>query len=316
MKAVQINKYGGIEVLEFVQNAPKPVPKKDEILVEVYASSINPIDWKIRDGYMRKAGWLDQLKFPVTLGSDFSGVIKEIDGKIADLKEGDKVYGYANVLYGGSGSFAEFVVVNINNLSRYPKNLDHNDAASLSLVGVSALQAIEDNIKLQSGQKILIHGGAGGIGSIAIQLAKSKKGYIATTVSGNDLDYVKELGADEVIDYKTQNFEEILKDYDAVFDTVGSETTNKSFKVLKKGGILVSMLRGPDKNLAETYGVNSIGLNTDVNSENLKRLAKLVEDQIIKPQVDKVYPLEKVREAFTYQEKTHPRGKVVLKIKD
>lgn len=315
MKAVQINGYGGIEVLELNQNAPQPVAKENQLLVEVYASSINPIDWKIRDGYMKNDGWLDQLKFPITLGSDFSGVIKKVIDGASELKVEDEVYGYANVLYGGSGSFADFVAVNSNNLTRKPKNISHDEVASLPLVGVSALQAIEDNIKLQGGQKILIHGGAGGIGSIAIQIAKSKKAYIATTVSGDNIDYVKSLGADEPINYKTQKFEGILKDFDAVFDTVGGETRDKSFKVLKRGGILVSMLGAPDQKLAETYGVISSALNTNVNSENLERLAKLVEEETIKPQVDKVYPIEKVREGFVYQEQVHPRGKVVLKIK-
>lgn len=315
MKAVQINGYGGVEVLELNQNAPKPSPSENQILVEVYASSLNPIDWKIRAGYMKNAGWLDKLKFPITLGSDFSGKVIEIKDRTPELKVGDEVYGYANVLYGGSGAFAEFAVVNNTNLARKPKNLGHDEAASLPLVGVSALQAIEDNIKLKSGQKILIHGGAGGIGHLAIQLAKAIGAYVATTVSSSDMDFVEELGADEVIDYKTQKFEEIIKDFDAVFDTVGGETRDKSFKIIKKGGILVSMLGDPDQKLAQNCGVIPIALNTDVNSDNLKRLTGLVEEQIIKPQVDKVYPIEKAQEAFTYQEQSHPRGKVVLKIK-
>lgn len=314
MKAVQINKYGGSEVLK-INDIPEPNVGKNQVLVEVYAASINPIDWKIRDGYMKEYGWLDQLKFPVTLGGDFSGLVKEIENNASDLKINDEVYGFANILYGGSGSFAQLATLNNNNLAKKPKNLGHNEAASLPLVGTSALQAIVDLMKLRSGQKILVHGGAGGIGSIAIQLAEHIGAYVATTVGAEDQEYVKGLGADEAIDYKNQKFEEILKDYDAVFDTVGGETTTNSFKVLRKSGILVSMLGEPDKKLTEEYGTVSIGLNAEISAQNLKRLTKLVEDGKIKPQVDKVFPLEQPKEAFDYQEKNSPRGKVVLKVK-
>lgn len=312
MKAVQINSYGGREVLEINENAPKPFVTKGQALVEVYAASINPIDWKIRAGYLKK---MAPLSFPATLGGDFAGVVKEVGENVADLKIGDEVYGSAILLNGGSGSFAEFVVSNITNLAHKPKSIDFIQAAALPLTGASATQALEEHIKLQNGQKILIQGGAGGIGMIAIQLGKLLGAYVATTVSADDKDYVKSLGADEVIDYKDEAFEEMLSDFDAVFDTVGGETTDRSFKVIRKRGIIVSMAGQPSMELAQKYGVIAIGQNTNVNPERLNHLAKLIDSGKIKAHLDKVFPLEQAKEAFKDLEEGHPRGKVVLKIK-
>jgi alcohol dehydrogenase len=310
MKAVQINNYGDKEVLEINGNAIGPVLKEGQVLVEVKAASINPFDVKLSAGYMKNA---IPLQFPFTMGGDYSGVVKEVNG-VSDLQVGDEVYGQAIALGTGSGSFAELAAANGANTAKKPHSIDFEQAAALPLVGSSALQALEEHIKLESGQKILIHGGAGGIGHIAIQLAKALGAYVATTVSTDDIAFVQELGADEVIDYKTQNFEKLLKGYDAVFDTVGGETTNKSFSVLKQGGIFVSMLGEPDKGLAQEHGVTVIGQGTKINTEHLSRLAQLIDEGKITANVDKIFPLEQVKEAFGYQEEVHPRGKVVLKI--
>ncbi len=301
MKAVQINDYGGIEVLEINQNAPTPTPPGNQVLVEVKAASINPIDYKVRNGFLKDAV---PLKFPSTMGGDFAGV----------SDTGEEVYGSALILNGSSGGFAQFAAVNKENIAPKPKNVDFDEASALPLVGSAAIQALEEHIKLQSGQKILIHGGAGGIGHIAIQLAKSLGAYVATTVSTNDVDYAKSLGADEVIDYKTEKFEEKLKDMDVVYDTVGGETLDKSFQVLKKGGVIVSMLGEPNPELAKKHEVTAIGQNTVTNTAHLTRLAELVDSGKIRVNIDKVFPLEKAREAFKYQEEGHPKGKVVLKV--
>lgn len=304
MKAVQINKYGGIDVLEINENAPKPTAGKNQVLVEIHAASINPVDWKIREGYLKEFA---PLKFPVTMGGDFSGVV---------IESGEEVYGSALTLSGGSGAFAQYASANTKNIAKKPNNLNFEESASLPLVGSSAVQAIEDSIKLNSGQKILIHGGAGGIGHIAIQVAKTHGAYVATTAGTDDVEFVKSLGADEVIDYKTQDFTTLLKDYDAVFDTVGGETTNQSFLVLKRNGILVSMAGQPNKALAEKYGVIAMGQGTQTNNVHLNRLKELVEAGKIKVNIDKIFPLDEIKEASTYQEKNHPRGKVVIKIKN
>lgn len=311
MKAVQINKYGGSEVLE-IKDVQTPKPSKGQILVEVHAASINPFDWKLRAGYMKE---MIPLTFPVTMGGDFAGVVTELGESVSKFKIGDEVYGSALILNGSSGGFAEVAAVNAANIANKPKSLNSEEAAALPVVGASAVQGFEENIKLQKTQKILIHGGAGGIGSIAIQLAKYLGAYVATTVSTDDIQFVKDLGADEVIDYKNQKFEELLKDYDAVFDTVGGETADKSFKVLKKGGVIVSMLGQPNPDLAKQHGVAAIGQGTETNAKHLTRLAELVDSGKIKAQVDKTFPLDHVKEAFDYQEKSSPRGKVVLKIR-
>jgi alcohol dehydrogenase len=313
MKAAQINKYGGSEVVKINDNAPKPTVSQGQLLVEVYAAGVNPADWKIREGYMRQ---MAPLKFPATLGGDYSGAVAEVGEGVSGFKKGDEVYGQASITRGGSGSFAEFASAEVNTTAHKPKNASHVEAAALPLTGVSAWQALVDHIGLSRGEKILIHGGAGGIGSIAIQLAKYLGAYVATTVSVKDIPYVKELGADEAIDYKNQSFEDIVHDYDAVYDTVGGETYVRSFKVLKKGGIIVSMLEQPRSDLMEQYGVNAIGQFTQVNSERLSKLAELVEKRAVKVHIEKIFPLEQAEEALSYLQNGHPRGKVVLKIKE
>ncbi len=249
MKSAQIKSYGGSEVVEINQSTPAPNdPSAGKVLVRIKAAGVNPADWKIREGYFQQ---MAPLQFPSTLGMDFSGIIEKVEG-VSDFEYNDEVYGQASAIRGGSGAFAEIALASADNISHKPKTLSHEEAAGLPLVGVSAWQALVETIGLSQGQKILIHGGAGGIGSIAIQLAKHLGAYTATTVSTNDKQFVKEIGADEVIDYKTQNFEDVLSnDYDAVFDTVGGETYTRSFKVLKRGGIMVSMLEQPNQELMD-----------------------------------------------------------------
>lgn len=306
MKAAQINKFGHSDVIEIV-DIEKPKPGSGQVLVKVYASSINPFDIKFSQGMMPNA------KLPVTLGGDVAGVVTEIGEGVENFQVGNKVYGSANALSGASGAFAEYAAVPAGNLARMPKNLDFLQAAAAVLTGVSAVQAIMEHLNLQPGQKILIHGGAGGIGTIAIQLAKHIGAYVATTATGDGIEYVKKLGANEVIDYKTQNFEEILSGCDAVFDTVGGETYKKSFKVLKKGGIIVSML-GKDEKLAEEYRVTAIAQMTKVNTENLNTLTQFIEDNIITVHVDKVYDFDKIKEAFEEKEKGNVLGKIVIEV--
>lgn len=324
MKAAQINKYGHSDVIEIV-DIEKPKAGPGQVLVKIYASSINPFDFKLREGYMKE---MMPLNFPFTLGGDVAGVVTEIGQGVDKFQVGNKVYGSANALAGGSGAFAEFASVPSEMVAKMPKNLDFNQAAAVVLVGVSAVQAFLEHIKLQPfrseypsgserpGQKILIHGGAGGIGTIAIQIAKSKGAYVATTTTGDGFDYAKKLGADQVIDYKNQKFEEILSDYDAVFDTVGGETFEKSFRVLKKGGIIVSMVSNDEKKLADQYGVKAISQFTKINTDNLNALTKFIEDKVVKVYVDKIYPLDRIKEAFEEKEKGDVRGKIAVKIQN
>jgi len=312
MKAVQINSYGGTEVLEVNNEAPRPVLSKGQVLVEVKAASINPFDVKISQGYLKD---MAPLVFPATLGGDFSGAITELGDEVSDFKKGDEVFGQAILLNGGSGSFAEYLASNTGNIAQKPSKASFDEAAALALVGASSVQALEDHIKLQKRQKILIHGGAGGIGHIAIQVAKALGAYVATTVSTDDVEFAKKLGADEVIDYKTEDFTLKIKEYDAVFDTVANqESLDKSVSVLKKGGILVSMLGKPDEKLCLEQEITAISQMTNSNTEHLKKAAELVESGKVKVYIDSTFSLDQMKEAFEKQ-MAHPKGKVVIHIK-
>ena len=313
MKSAQINRYGRSEVIEINQNTPLLHLSSEKILVDIKAAGVNPIDWKIREGYMKQ---MISLQFPSTLGMDFSGIIKEVSKDISteEYKQGDEVYGQASVTNGGTGAFAEIALTNTDNVALKPKSLNYAEAAALPLVGVSAWQALVENMELSKDQKILIHGGAGGIGSIAIPLAKNLDAYVATTASSDDKEFVQNLGADEVIDYKSQDFEELVHDYDAVYDTVGGQTYTKSFKVLKKGGIIVSMLEQPNSDLMEKFGVKAIFQLTQVNKDRLTQLAKWIDKNNIKIHVDKTFSLDETAKALDYVKDVHPRGKVIIKI--
>ena len=312
MKSVQLKGYGSSEVIEINQNASAPNnPSGGKVLVNVIAAGVNPVDWKIQEGYMQQ---MIPLQFPATLGIDFSGVVEKVGDSIHDLKRGDEVYGQAGIVSGGSGSFAQMALANADGVVQKPKTLGHQEAAGLALVAVSAWQALVETIGLTNGQKILIHGGAGGIGSIAIQLAKHLGAHVATTASTNDLQFAKELGADVVIDYRTQTFEDLVHDYDAVFDTVGGETYSRSYKVLKRGGIIVSMTEQPNPELMEQFGVKARSQFTQVNRERLTKLAQWVDQNKIRVNVDRTFPLEETAKALEYQKNVHPRGKVVLAI--
>jgi alcohol dehydrogenase len=314
MKSIQIKRYGNSDVVEVNDTASVPTVSTGKILVNVKASGVNPADWKIREGYFQQ---MAPLQFPSTLGMDFSGFVKQRgeDDMSSDFKEGDEVYGQASVFSGGSGAFAELALANKDSIAYKPKTLNHAEAAALPLVGVSAWQALVENIGLTNGQKILLHGGAGGIGSIAIQLAKHLGAHVTTTASTNDKEFVQRLGADQVIDYKTENFEDMPHDYDSVFDTVGGDTYKRSFKVLKKGsGIIVSMLEQPNSELMNQYGIKAVFLFSQVNRQRLAKLAQWVDQNNIKVNVDKTFSLDQASKALDYQKDVHPRGKVVLTV--
>ena len=317
MKSARIKGYGSTnDVIEIDQNTPAPNdPSEGKVLVKVKAAGVNPTDWKISEGYMQQ---IMPLEFPATLGWDFSGIVEKAGAGVSDIKQGDEAYGRASVVFGGSGTFAEMALANADNIAHKPKTLSHEEAAGLPTVGVTAWQALVDTIGLSKGQKILIHGGAGGVGSIAIPLAKYLGAYVATTVSEIDKQFAKEeLGADEIIDYKTQTFEDVLSshDYDAVLDTVGGETYTRSFKVLKRGsGIIVSTLEQPNQELMEKFGTKAIFVFSQVNRERLTKLAQWVDQNNIHVNVDKTFTLEDAAKALDHQRVAHPRGKVVLVI--
>ncbi len=311
MKAAQINDYGDPSVIQVV-DTDTPQAQAGQVLVEVHATSLNPFDTTIRTGAMKDA---IPLQFPVTLGGDIAGTIVELGEGVEGFSIGDKVYGQANVVAGNSGAFAECAATAVGQIARAPENLDMSQTASLPLVGVSALQALTEHINLQTGQKILIHGGAGGIGSIAIQIAKHMGAYVATTATGQGIEIVKGLGADEVIDFKSQDFADELSGFDAVFDTVGRDDFTKALKVLNRGGVAVSMIAQADEKAAEELGVNAFTQQTRATTERLNELCALVETGVVVPQVGKVFSLDQIQEAFTARESGSVQGKVVIQIK-
>lgn len=311
MQAAQINEYGGKDVL-VIADVPQPAITDDQVLVAVKAAAMNPFDWKVREGFMKD---FIPLEFPATLGGDVAGTVEQIGENVTGFTIGQSVYGSANAV-SGHGSFAEFAPVSAKQLVAKPESIAYETAAAMTLVGVSAYQAIVDHIKLQPDQKILINGGAGGIGSLAIQLAKNIGAHVATTVSSNDVDYAKELGADQVIDYSQQDFSTIIADYDAVFDTVGGEATEKSYAVLKPGGTLVSMANQPDEALVAKHGVTFVSQQSTPTVERLTSVAQLVESGVLTVRIDQVFSLDDAAEALEYVKTGHPAGKVVLKVGD
>lgn len=327
MKAIQINQYGHSDVLNIKKDIPKPTVTSGHILVEVYAAGVNPIDWKIREGHLQN---MIKIQFPMTLGVDFAGVVAEVGEGVTDFKKGDQVFGMSSFARDGLGSFAEFVLVDARHIAHKPKKLNFVEAAALPLAGVSALQALVEIMKVSPGKKILIHGGSGGVGSVAIQLAKHFGCHVATTVRDKNKKFVKDLGADEVIDFEKQAFEDILHDFDAVLDTVGGDTYIKSFKVIKNGGIIVSLLEQPRKENSEKYAsmlahlrqetgespkVTATFMLTGINKDRLTKLTELFNKGAFEVILDKSFSMGAAKEALDYQKDKHPHGKVVLEIK-
>ncbi|MBN2110534.1 MAG: NADP-dependent oxidoreductase [Methanosarcinaceae archaeon] len=310
MKAAQINEYGKDAVV-INPDALVPELSSGKVLVKVHAAGVNPIDWKVSEGYMSQG---KKRSFPLTLGGDFCGIVMDVGEEVTQFRKGDEVYGSGIILAGGSGAFAEFVVTNEKLISKKPDRADCMEAAALPLVGVSAWEVLYNKMKLKKNQKVLIHGGLGGIGSMAIQIAKHLGAYVATTAGKDKTGYLKKLGADVIIDYRSERFEERLHDYDAVFDTVGGDTYRRSFLVLRKGGIIVSMLEQPDNELMDRYQVEAVGQFTKITGEGLKKVAGFYDSGVITVNIDRIFPLEMAGEALRYLRDASVKGKVVIKI--
>ncbi|MCT2534886.1 NADP-dependent oxidoreductase [Aquibacillus koreensis] len=311
MRAVVINEYGSKDVL-VEQELPKPEIKANQVLVEVYATSINPIDWKLRAGYLKQM--LD-WSFPIILGWDVAGKIVEVGSEVKAYQVGDEVFARPDTT--PEGTYAEFTTVDEELLAKKPSNLSFEEAASIPLAGLTAWQCLVDTTKVKEGDKVLIHAGAGGVGSLAIQMAKHLGAYVATTASETNEAYVKQLGADKFINYRTQNFEEELSDYDVVIDTMGGDILNKGFEVLKPGGRLVTIAGQPDQALAEKHQVTANSYWLTPNGKQLGELGELLEKEIIKPQVGHEFGFsaEQLQKAHELSETHHAKGKIVIKVK-
>jgi alcohol dehydrogenase len=310
IRAARLAHYGGAEAVR-IEHVPIPELKAGGLLVRVHAAGLNPIDWKTRAGLLQKT---IPMQLPTTLGGDFSGTVEAVGLGVADFKVGDEVYGQASPMSGGSGSFAELAVAQAGTVGAKPRNVSHAESAALPLAGVAALQALTENLGVSRNQKMLIHGGAGGIGSFAVQIASYLGAHVATTVGSRDIGYAKALGADTVVDYKSEKFEEVLRNLDGILDTVGGDTYARSFKPLKRGGRLASMLEQPQQALVDEFGVEASMVLARATTRRLTRLAKLVDEGALKVNIDRTLPLEQVAEALLYLEQGSPRGKVVLTI--
>lgn len=308
MKAAILNDYAAPVT---VTDIAKPALLDDSVMIEVHASSVNPVDNLIRAGYLKA---MLPIRFPYTMGNDVSGVVTEVGKQVSRFAVGDAVFARPNSLQ--SGTFAEYVVVKEQDLAAKPGTLSHEQAASLPLVALTAWQALVSKAKLQAGQKVLIHAGSGGVGSIAIQIAKHLGATVVATTSTANLALVKSLGADQVIDYKTQDFAALVKDCDVVLDTLGGATRTRSFSVLKPGGCLISVIApGDTSGQAEKLGVRSEVFFMWASGEQLAQIGALVEAGAIKPLVDRTFALDEVQQALDYSQSGRARGKIVIKVK-
>lgn len=305
MKAVVLREYGNADVLK-LEEIEKPSPNADDILVKVHNIGLNPIEWKVRNGLGEAFG----MKLPIFLGTEISGIVEEVGADVKRFKVGDEIFGNVNMIRGGG--YAEYVLAKESEIAHKPKNVDFVNAAAIAVGALTSWKAIFTTGNLNSGQKVLIHGAAGGVGSMGVQLAKAKGAYVYATGSGKNEDFIKELGADEFIDYTKTKFEDVAKDVDVVLDTVGGETQTRSFEVLKKGGFLVSLVAPPSPELAEKYGVKATMIQSGPNGELLEELAKFVEAGKVKAHVETVLPLSEIKKAHELSESGRTRGKIVL----
>jgi len=309
MKAVRVHNYGGPEVLRF-EDAPRPTPGSGELLVRVHAVSVNPIDWKVRAGDMKD---YIPLHLPFIPGWDVSGVVEAVGAGVTKFKKGDEVYARPDVTQHG-GAYAEYAVVKETQTALKPKSVDYVHAATVPVAAVTAWRALFDTAGLKKGQKVLIHGAAGGVGSFAVQLAKWKGAHVIGTASAKNQSFLRELGVDEAIDYAKTRFEDVVHDADVVLDPIGGDTQSRSWKVLKKGGFLVSIVAQPSTEEATKHGVRSALINAQADTSVLSEIAKLIDSGKLKPIVETVLPLSEARKAHELNEGGHARGKIVLKV--
>ena len=332
MKAMTISKYGQVPLEQTEQ--PRPDVRPHDVLVEIHAASINPVDFKIRDGDVKL---LIPYQFPLILGNDFAGIIVEVGHAVKQFQVGDAVYGRAEK--NRIGTFAEYIAIDEQMLALKPASLSFEEAASIPLVGLTSYQALHDVLQATPGQKILIQAGAGGVGTFAIQLAKAMGLYVATTASPAGHDLVASLGADEIIDYRTEAFDEVLHDYDGVYDTIGGETLRRSFKIVRTGGHIVSISGLPNGRFGKSYRSGFLKTNLfrlltlretwlerkhrvtytflfmRPSGRQLEHITEWIETGQIKPVIDRIYPFEEAQAALEYSESGRAKGKVVLQMK-
>jgi len=306
-KVIRLHRFGGNDVLQ-ADDVEQSQPDAGELLVSIRAASVNPVDFKIRSGkYPAVKG--DRL--PYTPGRDFSGIIEKCGAQATRFKAGDEVFGMVGIHGGG---YAEHAVVDQSAIAAKPAGLDHLHATAIPLAGQTAWQGLFRHGRLQAGQSVLIHGGSGGVGHFAIQFAKAKGARVLTTVSTDNVKFARELGADVVIDYKTQRFEDHAGELDMVFDLIDGETRERSWSLLKKGGVLVSTLTEPSQQKADEFGVRALRYTVEADGAELAEIAALVTAGKVKPHVQRTFALDAAADALASVEKGHSIGKIVLKV--
>jgi NADPH:quinone reductase-like Zn-dependent oxidoreductase len=307
MKAVVIHAYGGPEVLK-VEDVPRPEPKEHEILIRVAAASVNPVDVAIRKGYLAELVG----KLPLILGMDAAGVVEKTGAKITKFKVGDPVYAFFTLA--GEGGYAEFVVAQESEAAPKPKTVTYAQAAAVPAAASTAWQALIGTAKLSAGQIVLIHGGSGGVGHFAIQIAKARGAKVIATASTANQDFLKQMGADQAVDYTKAKFENVAKDVDVVLDTVGGETLKRSYGVVKKGGIIVSIVDEPEQAALDARGIRGATLRSSPEASVLEELTKLIDAKKMTPVVSQDLPLAEVVKAQEQIATRHTRGKIVLQV--
>jgi NADPH:quinone reductase-like Zn-dependent oxidoreductase len=312
MKAIRIHAFGGPEVL-VEEDVPRPAAGEGQALVHIRAAGVNPVDWKIRSGQNYRSRSLDDL-LPMTPGVDMAGIVEAAGDGVDGFKPGDAVYGYLSVRR--DGTYAQYVAADVKTLSPKPESADFVTAAALPLVSIVSWQTLFDTAGLQPGQTVLIHGASGGVGHIAVQLAKWKGAKVIGTASAKNADFLRDLGVDEVIDYHKTRFEDAAHNVDVVLDTIGGDTQQRSYEVLKKGGIMVSTVGIGDPALAEKYGVRAAGFMARPDGGELKQVADLVDQGKLKVTVTEVLPMKDAAKAHEQSQSGHVRGKIVLKASD
>lgn len=307
MKAIRIHAYGGVENLHY-DDVLRPEPQAGQVLVRVHAAGVNPIDWKIREGYFQQ---MFDLPLPVIIGQDIAGVVAAVGAGVTTLYPGQDVYGIADLQL--SGAYAEYALGYAEAIAPKPHTLDYIHSAAVPIAAMTAWQALFDKADLHSGQTLLIHGGAGGVGGYAIQLAKLKGARVIATAAVEHLDYVKNLGADLVLDYHAQPFEQQVQDIDVVLDLVGGETQSRSWQVIRHGGILVSTLGVPPSGIPQGIRAVAVVLNPKAERQ-LQQIAQLIDAHQIEVTVEKTFELSAAAAAQEFSQHGHPYGKLVLQV--
>jgi len=303
MQAIQAQDYGGPEVL-VLERAPRPEPNADQVLIQLKASGVNPADWKYRSGVYKQ---FMQLQFPWTPGMEGSGVVEAVGENITTLKKGDEVYGIV------TGGYAEYALALENDVQLKPAGLTFEQAAALPVGVLTAWGAVIDTAKVEAGQRVLVHGAAGGVGAYAVQLARWKGAHVTGTASADNLEFVRSLGTDKVIDYNATRFETVLKDMDAVIDTVGGDLPERSFQVIRPGGIFVTVAARLSEDAGKAQNIRATGAGR-ASTDTLKKVSELIEARQLKPVTGVLFPLAEARQAHELSQVGHGHGRIILQI--